>query len=74
MMTFIGAGKIYYWDIDKGKEVADYRGVNSASFYKIEIETNRQKESLKKWCELYEKHPVYEDYKRMASEKVLVKL
>ncbi|MCK4359342.1 MAG: hypothetical protein KAW92_11500 [Candidatus Cloacimonetes bacterium] len=55
--------------------MAEYRGVNSSTSWRyLEKETGRQRESLIKWYELYEKYPVYDDNKRMASEKVLVKL
>ena len=65
--------------LKKGKVIIEYRGVNYAddaepSWRELMRETGRSDHSIKKWYELYAKHPVYEDYKRMASEKVVVKL
>jgi len=42
---------------EKGKAVAEYREVNSASFRELERQTGRQKESLKSWHDLYQRWP-----------------
>ncbi len=43
---------------EKGREIAEYRGVNSAiSWLSLEKQTGRQRESLQKWQSLYQKHP-----------------
>lgn len=47
---------------EKGETIAEYREVNSASFYKLEKETGRQRESLKRWHDLYKQYPEKEKY------------
>lgn len=54
---------------EKGEAIAEYRGVNSASFYELEIKTGRQRESLKKWHDLYKKCPDKEKYTRIAEKQ-----
>lgn len=59
--------KVGMWE--KGKIVAEYRGVKSASFYQLEKETSRQRESLKQWHDLYEQYPDRDVYIGIAEEK-----
>jgi hypothetical protein len=48
---------------EKGKAVAEYRGVNSAiSDRELERQTGRQRESLKSWHDLYQKYPDKKKY------------
>lgn len=59
--------KLGMWE--KGKAIAEFRGVNSASFPLMEKETGRQRETLKKWHDLYRKHPDRERYLEVAKEE-----
>jgi hypothetical protein len=48
---------------EKGKLVAEYRGVDSAvTWLTLEKDTGRQRETLQKWFDLYEKYPKLDDY------------
>lgn len=47
---------------EKGKIVYEYRGVNSYSYRDLEEQTGRDKNSIKKWNDVYEKHPNKQKY------------
>jgi hypothetical protein len=57
---------------EKGEAIdAEFRGVKSAkSYYQLERETTRQRESLKVWHELYLEYPDKQTYLPIAEEKV----
>ncbi len=55
---------------EKGKVVTEYKGVNSAvSWRELEKQTSRQKESLKRWHDLYLKHPNYDQYLLITEQR-----
>jgi N6-adenosine-specific RNA methylase IME4 len=55
---------------EKGEAIAaECRGVKSASYYQLEKATGRQRESLKKWHDLYQKYPAKEQYLPGAEQK-----
>jgi len=53
---------------EKGKEVYDYRGVNSYSYRDLEKQTARDKNSLKCWNDLYKKNKNKEKYVKEHAE------
>jgi len=54
---------------EKGEAIAEYRGVKSASYYQLEKETGRQRESLKKWHGIYSDYSDRNEYKEIAELK-----
>jgi len=56
---------------EKGEAIdAEFRGVKSAkSYYQLEKETDRQRESLKKWHKLFLKYPTKKKYLPIVQEK-----
>ena len=64
---------IYLGEWEKGKGISEsshFRGGKlRTTWNKIAIETGRRDVSLKKWYELYEKHPTYEDYEKITEKQ-----
>lgn len=57
---------------EKGEAIGEYTGVNSpVSYYQLEKETGRDHHSLKRWHEIYKKHPDKDKYIEIAEAKAM---